>query len=196
MAAMNIALTRAADGLPRRVFNVSDIRRMVEAGVIGEDERVELIEGDLVTMAAKGYAHELIKNALTRAMISAAPDDVCVETTIQFADNVLLEPDLAVIRRHRLIRSRAGFATVDRDDCLLIIEVAASSLSYDRGPKAKLYAGLGVREYWVIDANERITWVHTGPTENGWSSILERGADETLTTPALPNFAVKLSEIA
>ncbi len=59
---MNIALTRAADGLPRRAFTVHDIRRMVEAGIIAEDEPFELIDGDLVMMAAKGYAHELIKS--------------------------------------------------------------------------------------------------------------------------------------
>ena len=55
---MNIALTRATDGLPRRAFTVDDIRRMVEAGVLGEDERFELIEGEIVVMSAKGYAHD------------------------------------------------------------------------------------------------------------------------------------------
>jgi Uma2 family endonuclease len=192
---MNIALTRAADGLPRRAFTVEDIRRMVEAGVIGEKERVELVEGDLVMMAAKGYAHEMVKNALTAALVTAAPRDVYVEATIQFAENTLLEPDLAVIPRPHVIKSDAGFVAVDRGGCLLVIEVAASSLSYDRGLKAKLYAGFGVREFWVVDANERITWIHTGPSENGWSSIVERGPNETLTTPALPGFAITLAEI-
>jgi len=48
----------------------------------------------------------------------------------------------------------------------------------------------------LIDANERVTWVHTGPTGDGWSSIVERGPSETLTTPALPNFSIRLSETA
>lgn len=192
---MNIALTRAADGLPRRAFTVEDIRRMVEAGVIGEDERIELVEGDLVMMAAKGYAYEIVKQALNKALVTAAPDDVYVETTIQFTESILLEPDLAVVPRHRRTKSDAGFITVDRGGCLLLIEVAASSLGYDRGQKAKLYAALGVREFWVVDANERITWVRTGPSENGWSSIVERGPLETLTTPAVPGLAIQLSEI-
>jgi Uma2 family endonuclease len=59
-----------------------------------------------------------------------------------------------------------------------------------------LYAKLGVQEFWVIDANERRTFVHTGPTADGWSSILERGPDEVLTTPALPGFAFKLGDIS
>jgi Uma2 family endonuclease len=156
---MNIALTRAADGLPRRAFTIEDIRRMVEAGVIGENERIELVEGDLVMMAAKGYAHEMVKKALIRALVTAAPDDVYVEATIQFAENTLLEPDLAVIPQPRVIKSDAGFVAVDRGGCLLVIEVASSSLGYDRGPKAKLYAGFGVREFRVVDQRA----YHLGP---------------------------------
>ena len=78
---------------------------------------------------------------------------------------------------------------------MLAIEVAASSLAYDRGPKARLYARHRVQEFWVVDANERITWIHTGPTDDGWSSIVERGPNETLTTPTLPNFKIKLGGI-
>ena len=84
---------------------------------------------------------------------------------------------------------------MDRGGCLLLIEVAASSLSYDRGQKAKLSAAPGVREFSVVDANERITWIHTGPSENSWSSTVERGPLETLTTPAVPGLAIRLSEI-
>ena len=195
---MNIAITRAIDDLPpRRAFGVEDVRRMVEIGVIGENERVELIGGDLFVMAAKGYAHETIKNALVRAVFRAAPDDVEVgiEMTIQFSEDILLEPDIAVFPRRNRKRSDAGFAALDQGACPLVIEVAASSLRYDKKLKSLLYAKLGVQEFWVVDANERVTSVHTGPTEDGWSSIVERGPNETLTTPALPNFSIRLCDI-
>jgi hypothetical protein len=52
-----------------------------------------------------------------------------------------------------------------------------------------------LREFWLIEPRERITWIHTGPSENGWSSIVERGPGETLTTLALPNLAIRLGEI-
>jgi Uma2 family endonuclease len=78
---------------------------------------------------------------------------------------------------------------------LLLIEVAASSLSYDSRLKARLYARYGIREFWVIDANERITWIHTGPSGETWSSIVERGPNDALTTPALPSFSMRLGEI-
>jgi Uma2 family endonuclease len=194
---MNVALTRAADGLPRRAFTVEDVRRMIEVGVIGEDERSELIEGDFVMMSAKGYAHEMIRKALVRTIVPAAPNDVevGVEMTVQLAENVLLEPDLALFSQGSLRESRAGFVEVERGGCLLAIEVAVSSLAYDRGLKARLYARHGVKEFWVIDANARVTWVHTGATDERWSSIVERGPNDTLATSALPSFSIRLSDI-
>jgi Uma2 family endonuclease len=78
---------------------------------------------------------------------------------------------------------------------LLAIEVTASSLAYDRGLKSRLYARHRVQEFWVIDANEHITWIHTRPSVENWSSIVQRGPQETLTTPAVPNFSIRLGAI-
>jgi Uma2 family endonuclease len=194
---MNIALTRAAEGFPRRAFSAQDVRRMIDAGVIAENENIELVGGEIVVMSPKGYAHDLIKNALNIAIARALPEGITlgVETTIQFNDDTILEPDLAVFKRSSLTESDAHFSQLLPGQLLLAIEVAASSLAYDKGLKARLYARQGVQELWVIDANERTTFVHTGPTENSWSSIVERGRGETLTTPVLPDFAINLSEI-
>jgi Uma2 family endonuclease len=195
---MNIAVTTAAEGFPRRAFTVEDIARMMEAGIIGEEEKFELIEGEIVMMAAKGIAHERIKSALTIAVVRALPDHltVGVEATLRLTNTIMLEPDIAVFPKELFNKSAAGFAQLDPGEAHLVIEVAASSLAYDKGLKARLYARHRVREIWVIDANERITWVHTGPTGDGWSSIVERGPQDTLTTPALPGFSMRLGEIA
>ena len=196
---MNIAFTDPAPGLPpRRAFNVDDIRRMIEAGVIGEDERIELVEGEIVVMAAKSYAHEMIKNALIKAVFRAAQPslEVGVETTIEFSAGILLEPDIAVLQSDQVLKSDAGFVSVQQGGCSLIVEVSVSSLDYDKGRKAALYARLGVREFWVVDANERRTFVHTGASGDGWSSIVERGPDDVLTTPALPGFAFRLGNVS
>ncbi len=195
---MNVAVIHPAPGLPpRRAFDVEDIRRMIEAGVLHEDENIELVEGEIVVMAAKGYSHEMIRKALGKAVILAAVDDaeVGIEMTVQFSPGNLLEPDIAVFPLGQLMKSDAGFVSVLRGACSLIIEVAASSLTYDKGRKALLYAQFGVQEFWVIDANERIAWIHTGPSDNGWSSIVERGPDDILRTPALPRLAIKLGDI-
>jgi Uma2 family endonuclease len=194
---MNIALARSADGLPRRAFTVADVERMMEAGVLREDERFELIEGDLVMMAAKHVGHDRIKHALNMALVRAAPQDVFVgiEGTLQLADDILVEPDIAVIAQSVYRADRKTFAQPRPDDILLLIEVAVSSLDYDRRVKARLYARHGIREFWVIDAAQGITWVHTGPSGEGYSSIVARAPDETLSTPALPGFAIRLGEI-
>jgi Uma2 family endonuclease len=72
------------------------------------------------------------------------------------------------------------------------VEIAVTSLRGRKTRKAALYARQGVRELWVVDANERIAWIYPQPSTNGWTSIVERGPDEVLTTPALPNLSVKL----
>jgi len=194
---MNVAVTTAAEGFPRRAFTVDDISRMIEAGVIHEDERFELIEGEIVMRAPKNVAHERTKSALVVAVIRALPDHLTVgiETTLRLTNTIMLEPDIAVFPKELFRKSTTGFAQLDPGEAHLVIEVAASSLAYDKGLKARLYARHRVREFWVVDANERITWVHTGPSDDGWSSIVERGAQEALTTPALPGFSMRLDEI-
>jgi Uma2 family endonuclease len=194
---MNIAVARAADGLPRRAFTVDDVHRMMEAGIFSEDERFELIEGDLVMMSPKHVAHERIKNALNTALVRSAPDDtfVSVEGTVQLAHDILVEPDIAVISKSVYDVPPNTFARPRPEDVLLLIEVAASSMRYDRRIKARLYARHGIREFWVIDANRGVTWIHTGPAGDGWASIVERGPKEPLTTAALPGFIVRLGEM-
>jgi Uma2 family endonuclease len=195
---MNIALTHTAEELPRhRTFTAREVRRLVEIGVLSENERVELIEGNLVVMAAKGVAHERIKNALNMAIVRAAPRGfvVGIENTLQLAEDVLVEPDIAVMASD-IYKGEPGSIMQPRpQDVLLLIEVALSSMGYDRNIKARLYARHGIREYWVIDANTRITWIHTGPSDDEWSSTTKIGPEEYLTTSSLPDFAIKLGEI-
>ena len=193
---MNIAVTKAAEGFPRRAFTVEDISRMIEAGIIHDDERFELIEGEIVMMAAKGIAHERIKSALLIAIARALPDDLTmgVEVTLRLTNTIMLEPDIAVFPKGLFKKSSTGFAQLDPGEAHLVIEVAVSSLAYDKGLKARLYARHRVREFWVVDADECITWVHTGPSGDGWSSIVKRGPQESLTTSALPGFSIRLGE--
>jgi len=194
---MNVGMTRAAEGFPRRAFTVDDISRMIEAGVIREDENFELIEGDLVVMAAKHVGHDLIKNSLNAALARLVPEGafVAVACTLQLAEDILVEPDIAIVSRAVYAGDRKSFARPRPQDVPLLIEIAASSLAYDRGVKARLYARYGIREFWVIDADERVTWVHTGPSGDTWSSIVERGLHDALTTLAVPGFSIRLADI-
>src|SRR3977135_2104407 len=95
---MNVAVTTAAEGFPRRAFTVDDVSRMIDVGVIGEDERLELVEGAIAMMEPKGIAHERVKSALNVGLVRALPDDLAlgVEMTLRLTNTILIEPDFAI----------------------------------------------------------------------------------------------------
>ena len=148
---MTTSVTRAAEGFDRRAFTVQEILRMQEAGIISEDENFELIEGEIVPKPAKTHVHELIKSALTLGLARALPDNLWlgVESTMYLSKLTFVEPDLVVYPRGIKLEEVKG------SDILLAIEVALTSLKYDRGLKAQIYSRYGVRELWAIDANRR-----------------------------------------
>jgi len=189
---MNVVATRAAEGFPRRSFTVAEIRRMVEAGIITEDENFELIEGELVPMSPKGNQHEVIKAALNRVFARHASDELrlAIETSLYLDERTFVEPDLCLYPKRLLPEDVRG------RDVLLAIEVAGSSMSYDRGLKARLYARHGVVELWVVDAATRATWIHRRPEADGHWGIVERMPAETPLSPAaLQDLAVRMADL-
>src|SRR6266850_2930860 len=151
---MSIGVTRAADGLARRAFSADDVQRMLESGVVGEDENFELIEGDFVVMPPKYAGHEIIKTVLGMAFIRSAPENViaAIATTLQLAEDVLVEPDIAILPHTIFKGSSTYFTRPHSEEIRLLIEIAQSSLTYDRDVKGRLYARHGIKEFWVIDA--------------------------------------------
>jgi Uma2 family endonuclease len=188
---MRADVTRAAEGFDRRSFTVAEILRMQDAGILSEDEDFELIEGEIVPMHAKTHMHELIKSSLNISIVRALPAHLWlgVETTIYLSANTFVEPDLVIYPRGIKLEDVKG------SDILLAIEVAVTSLAYDRGLKARLYALHGVNELWVIDAERRRAFVYREPGPAGWRTMAERGRDEALTLAALPGFSAELGAI-
>jgi Uma2 family endonuclease len=164
---MNIQVTRAAEGLDRRAFTIADLERMVEAGILAPDERVELIGGELVPMSAKGARHEAIKIALNRRWGRACPDDFLVapETGLRLDAQNYVEPDFIVVARTKRL------AEVTGPDVLLAVEVADSSLDFDLHRKPQVYAAFGVRELWVVDARRRLVHRHDEVTAAGYAKV-------------------------
>jgi Uma2 family endonuclease len=188
---MRANTTRAAEGFDRRSFTVAEILRMQDAGIISDDENFELIEGEIVPMQAKSHVHELIKSALTLGIARALPDHLWlgIESSIYLTENTFVEPDLVVYPKGIKLEEVKGA------DILLAIEVAATSLAYDRGLKSRLYARHRFSEFWVIDAERRRAFIHSGPRAAGWRAIVERGPDDALTFAALPGFSARLGSI-
>ena len=183
--------TSAAEGLPRRRFTVAEVEAMVVAGVMEEDERVELIGGELVPMSPKGSRHEALKIALVDRWIRARPDNcwLAQETTFRLSEDTYLEPDVVIYPR------ASGVTGLSRNNVLLVVEIADSSLRYDTGRKAALYASFGIRELWVIDAVRLTTRVFREPTD-GYRDARDFGSADRLVPLIAPEaFALKLDEL-
>ncbi len=188
---MSETISRWTQDFTRRDFTVEEILRLQELGIIGEDDNFELVEGEIVPMQAKTHRHELIKISITIALAKALPDHLWmgVESSMYLSDRTILEPDLVVYPRGIELEAVQG------GDMILAIEVALTTLGYDLGRKAKLYARYGVQELWVIDAKRRLTHVHRGAVEDGWGSIDILPGSARLEHPALPGMSVCLDEI-
>ena len=185
-------VTSAAEGLPRRRFTIAEVEAMVAAGVMEEDERVELIGGELVPMSPKGNHHEVLKTALLARWYRASPGDVLLtpETTFRLSEDTYLEPDVVIYPRTSGLRGLTGASV------LLVVEIADSSLRYDTGRKAALYASFGIRELWVIDAVRLTTRVFREPAADGYRNARDFAPTDQLAPLIAPEaFAVRLDEL-
>jgi Uma2 family endonuclease len=183
--------TQAAEGLPRRRWTVAEIEAMVAKGIIGEDERFELIGGEAVPMSPKGARHELVKIALNRFFQRAAPDhlEIAPETTLRLDRDTFVEPDFCVFPRPLDLKALNGGAV------LLAVEVADSSLAYDTGRKSGIYAAYGVREVWVINANTLATRVFRRVSPSGYGYTQDRAYGRRLEPELAPELALALADL-
>src|SRR5262245_19006742 len=151
--------------IQRRLFTVDECYKMVEAGILREDERVELIRGELIKMSPIGLRHIATVDRVNRAFVRLAGDNaiVRIQSTVVLDQFCAPEPDLVLLkpRDDFYLHKHAGVS-----DILLIIEVADSSLEYDTTVKAELYAILGVHEYWVADLRNDQLLVHSDPVND------------------------------
>ena len=184
--------TQVADGLPRWRWTLAEFDRFVELGILSDDDRVELIGGEIVPMAAKGIAHESVRNELDDWLRKHLPKDLraCVELGWRPDDGTYCEPDLIVFPRNFKPVSKAPAREIS-----LLIEVADTTLKKDLGVKAAIYAALGVREYWVVNAFSLETTVHLEPTGGTWSRRRKLGPHRRLAATLVPEIALRLADL-
>lgn len=185
------ATTQAADGMPRRPWTIAQIEAMVAAGIIDEDERFELIGGEVVPMLPKGGRHEMVKLELNQHFQSIRPNDLFIaqETTLRLDPKSFLEPDFCVFPRSVFPADLRGYHV------LLAIEVADTSLAYDLGRKIGVYQAYGIPEVWVIDANRLVTRVHRRLGAEGYAEIFDvdpAGEISAMRVPAVTMCLAKL----
>jgi len=151
--------------IERKLFTVDEYEQMIAAGVLKEDERLELIEGDILAMSPIGGLHIHVVNTLNRLFIQRLGNRgvVSVQNPVRMS-NSEPQPDLTILRPEVNERTRAVPGT---RDVLLLIEVSDTTAAYDRTVKVPLYAAEGIRETWLMDLAAGGVEVYRGPGNAG-----------------------------
>ncbi len=178
----------------KRLFDVNEYRRLAQAGILSEDDRVELINGEVVEMSPIGSAHatcvrgldELLHEKLGRSVFVSA------QNPIELDDRSEPQPDLAVLKRRP---DRYAHAHPKPEDVLLVIEVADSSIDYDRLIKARLYARSGIPETWIVDLNTSLVTVFNAPSNGEYRSSREFKPGELVTSLSVPALTLGVADI-
>ncbi|MGH2769065.1 MAG: Uma2 family endonuclease [Actinomycetota bacterium] len=176
-------------------FTVEEYYRMAEAGILGEDDRVELIEGEIIAMAPIGSPHAGCVTRLTELFIRGVEGraTVIIQNPVRLDGHTEPQPDLMLARRRDdFYRERHP----GPDDVLLLVEVADTSGRYDRGVKLPLYASAGIPEIWVIDLIQHRLEAYRSPSPDGYGEVLELGAGDRVAPIAFEDLLIEVGELA
>lgn len=178
---------------PRR-FRLGEYHRLIDVGVLGEDERVELLEGVIVEMTPQGRAHALVVSRLNRFLTRALGNGYIArpQLPLSLGDDSEPEPDLAIVTQQE-----EESAPVHPRSALLVVEVADESLRKDRLLKGRIYARARVPEYWLVDVAGRSVEVYSEPDEDQGRYRVVRtvGAGEVLVSAVVPGLSLPLTEV-
>lgn len=180
--------------LQRRRFTVRDYYAMADAGILTEDDRVELIEGEIVEMAAIGSHHAACVDRLNRLFVQGLGDRVVVrvQNPVRLSDLTEPQPDVTLLhpRDDFYAEGHPGPADVD-----LVVEVAHTTLGYDRDIKLPLYATAGVPEVWIVNVEERVVEVYDEPREGRYRVQHRAAVGQVLHPGRFPSLSVPVKDV-
>lgn len=173
---------------PVRPLRRAEFDKLVELGVF-EGERIELLDGRMVRMSPIGPPHSSTIDKLLRLFVPLFDRAlVRIQNPIAASEHSEPQPDVALIP--------FGDYEVDHPDCAeLIIEVAESSLAYDRGPKLRVYAESGVPEYWIVNLVERCIEVHRRPANGRYWSVEKHSEGAVISPERFPDFELRVADV-
>ncbi len=183
-----------ASSVTRKRFTADEYQRMGQVGILTEDDRVELIDGEIVALTPIGTRHNASVARANRALVRTAGDDAIVLPEGSVRLDLFSEPQPDLV----LLRPRADFYAsrhAGPDDILLIIEVAQSSMEYDRDVKAPLYAAAGVPEYWLVDLNTDLLWRFSSPERGTYRNSEQCRRGQSLAPQLLPTCRIAIDEL-
>jgi Uma2 family endonuclease len=178
----------------RRRFTADDYQRMGEAGIFVAEDRVELIDGEIIAMTPIGPRHMAVVDRVNRAFVIAAGKTAIVRVQGSVRLDFYSEPEPDVV----LLSPRGDFYAsrmAGPADILLVVEVAQSSVDYDRGMKKALYARAGVREFWLIDLTEDVLESFAEPMGGLYRESRSYRRGESLSPRLLPHCVVGLNDL-
>lgn len=178
----------------RRRFTVEEFERMGEVGLFGPDERVELLEGEIVAMSPIGPKHASAVDVIAEEFVLrlARRAAVRVQNPVRLLPLSEPQPDIVIARRRR-DAYRSGHPTAE--DVLLMIEVADSSLWADRSVKLPIYARKGIVEVWIVDLDAEVAHLHADLVDGSYRVARTLGRGEVLTPTALPDVELAVDAI-
>jgi len=187
-------LTPKAESQRDFKFTVAQYHLMYETGVFAESDRLELINGEIKTMSPIGRKHAACINRLVTAFTQKLGKRIVlsVQNSIRLEDNSEPQPDLAILK------PRDDFyedTLPSPADILLIIEVADSSIAYDRDIKAPLYATAGIPEMWLFDVNNKTIASFSQPSSLGYKQLQRYDRGDRLTMLAFPDVVFDWQEL-
>jgi Uma2 family endonuclease len=176
------------------VFTVDEYHRMSQAGILSDDDRVELIEGEIIKMSPIGKLHaSCVKrlNAILNRRVGQFAI-ISVQDPIQLNEHSEPEPDIALLKLRDDYYSQQ---LPTAKDVVLIIEVADTSVEYDRNVKLPLYARAGIAESWLANLPAEKVEVHSEPVNGIYQQVRELRRGDSISPEALPTLALKVEEI-
>jgi Uma2 family endonuclease len=178
----------------KRRFTVDEYYRMAEASILSEDDRVELLEGEIIQMTPIGKRHAACVNRLLRLFSDQVGERaiVSVQNPVRLDEQSEPQPDLA------LLRFRPDFyaeAHPRPEEVLLLVEVADASTEFDRQVKVPLYAQAGISEVWLVDLAGECLEVYLKPSARVYEQVQRFGRGETVSPQALPELKLDVSQI-
>jgi Uma2 family endonuclease len=181
-------------GTQIRPLTTEDYHRMISTGIIHEDDRVELIAGQIFNMAAKGTRHTVTTSKLMTEILLLVQKRAIVrcQDPIAVSDRSEPEPDI-VIAKLRADEYLDSHPTPE--DIILVIEVADSSLSFDRDVKLPLYAATGINEYWLINLVDDRLEIYRQPEGNIYTNNLILTPPRSISIPTFPELTIDIAKI-
>jgi Uma2 family endonuclease len=179
--------------LSRRLFTAQEFRSMIEAGVFPEDDRLELVDGEIVEMSPIGNRHAACVRRLNLIFRSVGDRAIVdVQSPLGISDENDFYPDIVLLKPRTDVYA-SGIPGAS--DALLVVEVADTTVRFDRSIKKSRYAAAGLPEYWIVDLEGSRVWVHRKPLQGDYREVIEARAGDVLTPPGMPDIQIPVADL-